>query len=155
MPTTTKKCYSLPQDREKKVIGVCGCRIVDSHSDSDNDGALDCRDECPKIIDKTVPGLCGCGEVDTDSTMQRSPKTLASHFYGRCGSAQQSRVIIRASAAAQWQLIKTLLRGLYSQDSITRTLLSRLCCEDSFIRTLLDQSEKIKWEERREGGPSG
>eukprot|EP00978_Attheya_sp_CCMP212_P015967 scaffold41446_cov73-Attheya_sp.AAC.2 len=33
----------------------------------DNDGVLDCRDECPKIIDKAVPGLCGCGIVDTDS----------------------------------------------------------------------------------------
>jgi hypothetical protein len=45
-----------PQDREKNVPSVCGCGIlVDSNSDSDNVGFLECRDECPTIIDKTVP----------------------------------------------------------------------------------------------------
>jgi hypothetical protein len=46
---------------------VGGCGVVDSDSDPDKDGVLDCRDECPNDTDKMVPGLCGCGEVETDS----------------------------------------------------------------------------------------
>jgi hypothetical protein len=45
-----------PQDLEKKVPSLCGCRIVDSDSDFGNDGVLECRDDCPTIIGKPVPG---------------------------------------------------------------------------------------------------
>jgi hypothetical protein len=48
-----------PRDCEKNVPVVCGCRIVDSNSDLDNDGFLDYL----TTIDKTVPGLCPYGEV--------------------------------------------------------------------------------------------
>lgn len=47
-----EKCDS-DSDDEKKVPGMCGCRVVNSESD-----------ECPNDIDKKVPGLWGCGEVD-------------------------------------------------------------------------------------------
>jgi hypothetical protein len=52
---------------------VCGCRVVDSDSNYDNYGVLDCRDECSKIGDKTIPGLCDCGEVETDSDSNEVP----------------------------------------------------------------------------------
>ncbi len=53
---------------------MCGCRVVDSNLDSDNNGVLDCCNECSNDIDKTVPGLLGCREVeDTGSAMNEVP----------------------------------------------------------------------------------
>jgi hypothetical protein len=34
--------------------------------DQDNDGVLDCNDQCPTDWRKTAPGICGCGVLDTD-----------------------------------------------------------------------------------------
>ncbi len=36
-------------------------------TDSDDDGTLDCNDNCPNDPDKTEPGVCGCGVADTDT----------------------------------------------------------------------------------------
>jgi hypothetical protein len=62
-----------PLDCGKNVPGVCGCGVVDSKSDYDIDGVLDCCDDCPNDIDKTVPGLCGCGELDMNSGSDEVP----------------------------------------------------------------------------------
>ena len=35
-------------------------------ADSDEDGTLDCFDDCPNDPEKTEPGSCGCGVVDTN-----------------------------------------------------------------------------------------
>jgi hypothetical protein len=35
--------------------------------DADNDGTLDCSDNCPNDPNKVVSGVCGCGIPDTDS----------------------------------------------------------------------------------------
>ena len=40
--------------------------VIDS-PDSDNDGIVDCMDNCPLDNLKTEPGLCGCGIADIDS----------------------------------------------------------------------------------------
>jgi hypothetical protein len=55
-----------PQDREKNVPSVCGCGIVDSNSDSDNVGFLECRDEFPTIIDKMFPSSVSPWSPTTD-----------------------------------------------------------------------------------------
>lgn len=33
--------------------------------DSDNDGTVDCEDDCPNDPNKTIPGNCGCGVTET------------------------------------------------------------------------------------------
>ncbi|MHC4442598.1 MAG: glycoside hydrolase family 17 protein [Planctomycetota bacterium] len=35
-------------------------------TDNDNDGTLDCNDNCPDDPNKTEPGICGCGTPDTN-----------------------------------------------------------------------------------------
>jgi subtilisin family serine protease len=53
-------------DPNKLVPGVCGCGVVESYGDSDNDGALTCVESCPNDPSKTAPGVCGCGVSDAD-----------------------------------------------------------------------------------------
>ncbi len=43
------------------------------NQDSDNDGTLDCDDQCPTDPDKTAPGTCGCGVDDADSDSDGTP----------------------------------------------------------------------------------
>lgn len=47
---------------DKIIPGICGCDEPDI--DSDNDGVLDCNDECPFDENKTLPGECGCGVAE-------------------------------------------------------------------------------------------
>jgi hypothetical protein len=44
---------------------VCGCAVADV--DTDGDGFLDCKDDCPMDFRKTSPGVCGCGILDADT----------------------------------------------------------------------------------------
>lgn len=44
---------------------ACGCGLSDT--DSDQDGAPDCIDQCPKDPLKMYLGICGCGELDDDT----------------------------------------------------------------------------------------
>ena len=41
--------------------------ILESCTDSDSDGTIDCFDECPNDPYKIEAGACGCGSPDTDS----------------------------------------------------------------------------------------
>lgn len=41
--------------------------------DTDDDGILDCNDECPLDPDKTAKGICGCGNAEPDDS-KRPPK---------------------------------------------------------------------------------
>jgi hypothetical protein len=41
--------------------------------DSDQDGTLDCVDECPHDAKKTARGVCGCGVEETDSDRDGTP----------------------------------------------------------------------------------
>lgn len=58
-----------PSDRNKTLLGICGCGVRDD--DLDHDGWIDqtnaCptgRDECPADNEKSYAGLCGCGFHD-------------------------------------------------------------------------------------------
>eukprot|EP00640_Fibrocapsa_japonica_P001847 CAMPEP_0113939918 /NCGR_PEP_ID=MMETSP1339-20121228/6140_1 /TAXON_ID=94617 /ORGANISM="Fibrocapsa japonica" /LENGTH=442 /DNA_ID=CAMNT_0000943563 /DNA_START=83 /DNA_END=1408 /DNA_ORIENTATION=- /assembly_acc=CAM_ASM_000762 len=44
--------------------------------DSDNDGVVDCDDQCPADPSKTEPGLCGCGMSDKDYDNDGTPLCL-------------------------------------------------------------------------------
>ncbi|MCU0660756.1 MAG: hypothetical protein MUC50_00335 [Myxococcota bacterium] len=57
--TTTDLC---PTDPNKTQPGQCGCGTPDT--DSDNDGAANCKDSCPSDPKKTAPGQCGCGVAE-------------------------------------------------------------------------------------------
>jgi hypothetical protein len=46
---------------------VCGFTVGDCLIDSDGDGTVDCRDDCPNDVNKVAAGTCGCGVADTDS----------------------------------------------------------------------------------------
>lgn len=54
-------------DPLKTEPGLCGCGKVDSLSDFDLDGVLDCNDICPKDPFKiNDSGVCGCGVYELD-----------------------------------------------------------------------------------------
>jgi len=80
-------CEQCPNDPDKVEPGVCGCGVPDV--DSDNDGLLDCVDDCPYGIDVDGNGIfdhldfaevvdclggplvvpilnCGCFDVEED-----------------------------------------------------------------------------------------
>ncbi|MFH2067335.1 MAG: RHS repeat-associated core domain-containing protein [Pseudomonadota bacterium] len=60
---TNSSCYDeCPDDPNKRFPGLCGCGVVDSNEDSDNDGTPDCNDGCPNNPYKTEPGTFGCQE---------------------------------------------------------------------------------------------
>jgi uncharacterized low-complexity protein len=48
-----------PNDPAKTAPGKCGCGVADT--DSDKDGAPNCKDGCPNDPTKVAPGQCGCG----------------------------------------------------------------------------------------------
>ncbi len=47
------------------VGGTTG--LTEDTTDTDDDGTLDCNDDCPTDANKTEPGICGCGTPDTDT----------------------------------------------------------------------------------------
>lgn len=47
--------------------GGGNCITLVCDSDTDEDGILDCDDNCPTDPNKTEPGECGCGVADTDT----------------------------------------------------------------------------------------
>jgi len=82
-------CDGCPGDFNKTAVGLCGCGTADTDSDddgvvdcldncvaadnpnqndTDNDGAGDACDECPENPSKIAEGVCGCdrGDVDRD-----------------------------------------------------------------------------------------
>ncbi len=42
-------------------------------TDTDDDGTLDCNDDCPNDPNKITPGVCGCGTADTDTDSDGTP----------------------------------------------------------------------------------
>ena len=50
-------CEDCPHDSEKVEPGVCGCGVPDE-GDEDNDGFLDCVDECPGVDDAIFASEC-------------------------------------------------------------------------------------------------
>lgn len=56
--------FNCKNDPLKDEPGVCGCGVPDV--DSDQDGVMDCVDECPADPNKMKSGICGCGISDGD-----------------------------------------------------------------------------------------
>ena len=52
-------------DFSKPDPGVCGCEYWDL--DQDQDGIIDCMDDCPQDKLKHKEGVCGCNQVDVDT----------------------------------------------------------------------------------------
>ena len=52
-----------PSDPDKKKPGICGCGVPDV--DSDDDGKLDCEEECIHNPLKYEAGICGCDVPDS------------------------------------------------------------------------------------------
>src|SRR5262249_11248816 len=80
--------------------GVCGCGIPDT--DSDKDGTLDCKDQCPQDPKKTTPGQCGCGKPETPG----------------CGTAPSCATNITSQI--------TVTRGGYRRNSATSRYIQQL-----------------------------
>jgi hypothetical protein len=66
--------------------------MVDSPTDSDADGTLDCVDGCPQDMLKTEPLMCGCGMTDADGDgdgtadcMDQCPSDPGKTAPGGCG----------------------------------------------------------------------
>lgn len=53
-------------------------------ADSDNDGTLDCEDNCPNDANKTEPGICGCG-VEESSCVDCLGEVNGSAYLDNCG----------------------------------------------------------------------
>jgi hypothetical protein len=65
-------CDGCPNDPAKIAPGLCGCGAVDSNTDGDSDGTLDCRDNCPALsnpdqLDIDHDGLGDVCDLCTDS----------------------------------------------------------------------------------------
>ncbi len=54
-----------PFDDDKLELGVCGCGVLDT--DTDSDGTADCNDRCMNDPSKNGAGICGCGSTDDDT----------------------------------------------------------------------------------------
>ena len=52
----------------------CGCSAA--LNDTDGDGLIDCKDECPQNADKIQVGLCGCSQTDIDSDSDGTPDCM-------------------------------------------------------------------------------
>jgi len=58
---------------------------VPSNADSDNDGLLDCYDECSQDPEKFVPGECGCGNQEIENCGDTCPEDPLKTSPGECG----------------------------------------------------------------------
>ncbi|MCU0662412.1 MAG: M12 family metallo-peptidase [Myxococcota bacterium] len=76
---------ACPSDPNKTQPGVCGCGTPDTNSDGD--GAPDCKDNCPNDPSKTQPGVCGCGKAEgtCGSTCVDNPNFVDAQNYA-CSS---------------------------------------------------------------------
>ena len=70
----------------------CDGTVPVNEVDSDNDGTLNCSDNCPADFTKIEPGTCGCGVADTDTDgdgiadcNDGCPADLAKIEPGACG----------------------------------------------------------------------
>jgi hypothetical protein len=60
--TNNDTCDFCPNDPNKKAAGVCGCGVADS--DTDNDGVIDCQDNCPQAANPDQADTDGDGIGD-------------------------------------------------------------------------------------------
>ena len=68
---TGDACDLCPADPLKTVPGVCGCGTADI--DTDGDGVLDCKDNCPLVYNKSQLDSDGDGIGDACDDNPYSP----------------------------------------------------------------------------------